>query len=356
MNRNIIIIICLIFVINSIYSEIQNIKNQKTNIKKEKILTEEEFTTLVNKIKYLNTTERIYTIKSLEKFTENDKKKFYDLLAEISLNDADPIIKEKALEFIAIEKADCKKCIEAYKKNLFSKEEKVQLQALKGIENLQLKDLKKEMVEILNKTDFSQNGIFINALLRTLGNLKYNQKEITDILLEKYKSEDTHQEIKRTILLYAGASENLVFKDILKEIIEKDDEDIYLRAYAVNSIGKLAKNWKQNEKKEIINQLKKIYNDILSISNPKERVKYNPLKQHIILSLIRLGDDSIKEELKQMALDDDANVRLKALEYIEDLELKEYKEMIEIKYKYDPSKSVKNKAKEILKKWGELKE
>ena len=320
--------------------------------KKQKNLTQEEFISLTNKIKYLNTTERIYAIKSLEKLTEDDKKRFYDLLADISLNDFDVAIKEKALAFLADEKASCDKCIESYKKNLFDNEEKVQLQALKGIENLQLKNLNEEIKEILKKTDFKENSIFANALLRTIGNLQYNQKEISQILLEKFKDEETNKELKRSIILYAGSAQNMDFKEILLQIIqEKDDEDVILMAYAVNSLGKLAQDI---DKTEITEKLKKMYNDIMSVNSPKERTKYNPLKQQIILALIRLGDDSIQEELKKMALDDDANIRLKALEYIEDLELKDFKDLVEVKYKYDPSKSVKNKAKAILQKWGEL--
>jgi HEAT repeat protein len=321
---------------------------------KEKKLTQEEFISLTNKIKYLNTTERLYAIKSLEKLTEEDKKRFYDLLADISLNDFDVVVKEKALAFLADEKANCEKCIESYKKNLFDEEEKVQLQALKGIENLQLKNLNEEIKEVLKKTDFKKNNLFANALLRTIGNLEYNQKEISEILLEKFKDEETDKELKRSIILYAGSSRNMDFKDLLLQIInEKDDEDVILKAYAVNSLGKLAQDI---DKTEITEKLKKMYNDILSVNSPKERTKYNPLKQQIILALIRLGDDSIKEELKKMALDDDANVRLKALEYIEDLQLKDFKDLVEVKYKYDPSKSVKNKAKDILQKWGELKQ
>jgi len=38
------------------------------------------------------------------------------------------------------------------------------------------------------------------------------------------------------------------------------------------------------------------------------------------------------------------------------LQLKDFKDLVEVKYKYDPSKSVKNKAKDILQKWGELKQ
>jgi HEAT repeat protein len=350
--KNKIIVFLLFSITFLIYAEVN--KKESKKLPNEKVINNEEYQSLVKKIKYLNTTERIYTIKSLEKLSKEDQKKFYDLLAEISLKDADPLVREKALSFLADNKADCDDCIKAYKENLFYNEEKVQLQALKGIENLELKNLIQEMQELIQKTDFKQNGIFVNALIRTLGKLQYNQKEITNLLLEKYKSNDTHIEVKRSILLYIGSSNSQDLKEILLEVIERE-EDLYLKAYAINSIGKLAKNYPEKEKREMIEKLKKIYNDILSISNTKERAKYNPLKQHLILSLIRLGDDSIKDEIKKMAMDDDANVRLKALDYIEDLELKDFKELIEVKYKYDPSKSVKNKAKEILEKWGELK-
>lgn len=345
-----IIVLKILFFVNIIHTKENQEKPQSTE---KKALTSDKINELVNKIKYLNSTERILTIKNLEKLTTEDKKKFYELISEIALNDYDALVRENALKFLAEEKADCPSCIESYKKNLFYQEEKVQLQALKGIENLKLKNLENEFIEMIQNTDFSQNSILVNALLRTIGILEYNQNEITELLIKKYEEETTHLEIKRSILLYAGYSKNDAFKSILLDVLNKE-EDIFTKSYAINALGKLATNWEKNQKDEIIQKLKQEYNQILAISNPKERVKYNPLKQHLILSLVRLGDESVKEEIKKLALDDDANIRLKALEYIEDLELKDFIEILKVKYKYDPSKSVKNKAKEILQKWDSL--
>ncbi len=343
---------CIFFIFFALFPVL--IISQDTSKQKENKLTEEQYEEITKKIKYLNSSERILTIKNLEKLSLEDKKKFYDLLIDISQNETDPTVREAALKFLAEEKVNTNAAVESYKKNIFFDNEKVQIQALKAIEYLELKDLQNEFLELIKKTDFTQNGIFVNALIRTLGILEYNQKEISELLIEKFKDVNTHLEIKRTILLYAGNSKNYEFKSILLEIIEKE-EDIYLKSYAINSLGKIYLNANKEEKEEIIQKCKKQYEDILSINDPKERAKYNPLKQHLILTLVRLGDSSVKEEIKKLAMDDDANVRLKALDFIEDLELKEFVDLVYVKYKYDPSKSVKNKAKQLLEKWGILK-
>ncbi len=349
----------LVVLSSLLFTEVLYSKNKESQQNgssgEKKILSNEKLNEIINKIKYLNSTDRVLTIKSLSKLTEEDKKKFYDFLAEVSLNDYDSLVRESALKFLADEKADCSLCIESYKKNLFYEGEKVRLQALRGIENLKLANLQQEFLELIQKTDFSQNDVFVNNLIRTLGVLEYNQNEITDQLIKKYKEETTHLEVKRSILLYAGNSKNDAFKTILIDVLDKE-EDIYTKSYAINALGKLATKWEKQEKEAIIQRLKEEYNRILSISNPKERAKNNPLKQHLIVSLVRLEDESVKEEIKKLALDDDANIRIKALEFIEDLELKDYIEILKVKYKYDPSKSVKNKAKEILQKWNALEE
>ncbi len=319
-----------------------------------KDLDHEKFEILIKKIRYLNTAERIITIKSLEKLKEEDQKKFYDELANISLNDSDSLVRESALRFLAEKKTNCPLCIEAYKKNILDEEEKIQIQALRGIENLEIKDWEKEFLEIINKTDFSQNGIFVNALLRVLGKLKYNSLDISNAIKVKLNDQTTNSDVKKSIILYIGTSENQYLKDILFNYIDSENDDVYLRAYAINSIGKLSKHLEN--KSEIITKLKAEFDKINKIINPQERIKFNPVKQQIIITLIRLGDDTVKDEFKKSALDDDANMRKKAIQYIGDLDLKEFIELVETKAKYDPSKSVREEAKKVLEKWGKSQE
>ncbi|MCS7205582.1 MAG: hypothetical protein NZ853_07785 [Leptospiraceae bacterium] len=322
--------------------------NSKDNPQKK--LTEEQYQTILKKLQYLHTSERIQIIKSLDKLDKEEKSKFFDVLADLSLNDFDPLLIEASLRFLVDHKASCDKCIESYKSNLFHKEERIRLQALRGIETLKIQNIEDLVLKTLNQIDFQENSMFTHAFLRTIGNLNYNQKEITEILKEKFQREDTHIEIKRVILVYAGNSKNQDFKEILYQNLD-NEEDLYLRAYSINALSKLALEWQEEEKIKLVQKLKEIYNKILTINNPTERVKYHSLKNHVIQALIRLKDDSVKEEIKKLAMDDDANTRLKALDYIEDLELKEFRELLEVKSLYDPSKSVKRKAKEILEKW-----
>lgn len=348
-SKIIILLFCFIFIIHRIVGE-KNNKNQTQQVKE---LNIQNYELILKKIQYLNNKERIYTIKSLDKLSKEDKKKFFEPLAKIALEDRDPIIKEVSLSFLSENFADCELCIESYKKNLYHSEEKVKLQALKGIENLKIKDLEKEFLELLKQSDFSENSIFLSACIRTLGVLEYNQNEISEFLKQQYENSSTDKELKRAILLYAGNSKNKNFIDLLEKAIE-NSEDIYIQSYGINAIGKIYSLLSLEEQSKVKEKIKKIYNEILNNPDPKERAKYTLLKQQIMLTLIRLKDDSLKEEIKAMALDDDANTRKKAIEYIEELELKEFKELLEIKYKFDPSRSVKKEAERVLKKWNYL--
>ncbi len=308
---------------------------------------------VIKKIQYLNNKERLYTIKNLQKLSLDDKKKLFPILAEISIKDRDPLIQEASLNFLTENQAECEICIEAYKKNLYHSVEIVKLAALKGIETLRLKHLEKDFLSLLQQSDFSENSVFLGALIRTLGVLEYNEKEISEFLKQKYNEETTHKELKRKILLYAGNSKNLIFLDIIEKSLEAND-DMYLQGYAINAIGKLENLLSLEQKDRWKEKLKKIYQDISLNPDPKERAKYNLLKQQIMLTLIRFKDHSLVEEIKIMALDDDANTRKKAIEYINELDLKEFKDLLEIKYKYDPSKTVKKEAEKVLKKWNLL--
>lgn len=336
------ILLGIIFIFNlAIYSQENNKElDQNTDL-------------LIKKIKYLNNKERLYTIKNLNKLSEENKKKLFFDLAEISIKDRDPLIQEASLLFLAENHANCEKCIEAFTKNLYHSEEKVKLAALKGIETLSLKNLEREFLSLLKQYDFSENSVFLGALIRTLGVLEYKDKEISEFLKLKYNEETTHKELKRTLLIYAGNSKNLVFLDVIKKALDASD-DIYLQGYAINAIGKLENSFSQTQKNEWKEKLKKMYEEISLNPDPKERAKYNLLKQQIMLTLIRFKDNSLLEEIKIMALDDDANTRKKAIEYIEELDLKEFKDLVEIKYKYDPNKSVKKEAEKVLKKWNLL--
>lgn len=315
-----------------------------------KNLTEEQFHNLVKKLKYLNNAERITIIKSLEKLAPEDQEKFTEIVSEISKKDNDPFVREAALRFLTGKKASCETCIASYKENLFHKEEKVRLQALKGIETLQLKDQEELFLRLLEDADFKENSPFLTSLIRTLGTLQYNQPAISEFLKKKYSEEETHQEVKRTILLYAGSSRNQDFKDILIENMQ-NDSDIYMMSYAINSLSKLAESWNEEEKSALREKLKEKYNQIQNMANSKDKIRYNTAKHHILLALVRLQDPELKEEILSFALDDDANTRLKALEYIKELGLKEFYDLVETKSKYDPSKSVKKKAQEILQQW-----
>ena len=72
------------------------------------------------------------------------------------------------------------------------------------------------------------------------------------------------------------------------------------------------------------------------------------LKIYSIAALVLLGDTEILKDLVSYAKDDDANVRLRAVKQLGEIDNKEVIELLEYKAQRDPSKKVQEVAKKAL--------
>ncbi|MDH5721358.1 MAG: HEAT repeat domain-containing protein [Spirochaetia bacterium] len=198
--------------------------------------------------------------------------------------------------------------------------------------------------KVIEKSDFEKNDNGIIRLLSLLSVYKY--KELNDFLLKKVKEDTIYRNNKTAIIRHFGGVE-----DTRREIVEyletllQEEGDELVRGFAANSLGKI-------KEKSSIDILRNTLSEINSKKDPDEIRKHARLKMHIIGALIRLGDTKIAPILVEMTRDDHDGVRLRAIRYLGELKLTEYKDLLEFKAKYDTNAKVKKEAEKALEKMG----
>ncbi len=308
---------------------------------------------LRKRILYASSTERRNAIRDLKRLSKDDQSGFYDDLVLIVKTDRDPAVREAALRFLAEQEVSTAAAKEAYIAGLDDPERNVKLEALKGIRRIRLKEAGERLARLVSESELTENDSVIHAAIRTLGSLEYESPEFTKRLLDALDSPETEMESRRSIILYAGAIKAVSMEKTLLDIANDPDADLVMRAYAANALGKTAAEDGGRASAESRERYKKAMHDVLdeirSIRDSRQRARMNTLKQQAILALIRMGDDSVKEELRSAAQDDDANTRFRAIRYIGELKLKEYRDLVEYKAKYDQSPKVRKEAERVLK-------
>jgi HEAT repeat protein len=203
----------------------------------------------------------------------------------------------------------------------------------------------------VSESQLNENDAVIHTAIRTLGGLQYTSPGFTERMLEALDNPETDLESRRSILLYAGSVRNAQMQEKLLAIVADADADLVMRSYAANSLGKIAAkdNGMKENRERSIKAMQAVLDEIRNIRDSRQRARMNMLKQQAILALIRMGDDSVKDELRAAAQDDDASMRLRAIRYIGELKLKEYRNLVEFKSKHDESPKVRKEAERVLK-------
>ncbi|MBW7858031.1 MAG: hypothetical protein H3C43_07035, partial [Leptonema sp. (in: Bacteria)] len=313
----------------------------------------EALTLLKNRILYAASTERRNAIRDLRRFTKEEQAKFYPDLSTIVKTDKDIAVREAALRYLAEEGADTTEAKEAYRAGLDDAERNVKIEALKGIRKIEMKEAAPFLEKLISESELTENDSVIHAAIRTLGGLKYESTELTERFMKAIDDSATEAETKRSIVLYAGSVKSVSMKAKILELVEDQNQDITIRSYAANTLGKTAAidggTASSADREQFKKSLNQVLEEIREIRDGRGRARMNPLKQQSILALIRMGDDSVSGELQNAAQDDDAGTRLRAIRYIGELKLKQFKELVEFKSKHDDSPKVRKEAERVLK-------
>ncbi len=201
---------------------------------------------------------------------------------------------------------------------------------------------KPALINKLKEQKFENNTNLIEALIDTLGEFK--AAELSAFASEAVKSTKTHQIIRELFVLFLGKIETREPKKTLLEILNDEDENEQIRAFAANSLANLKIT-------EAIPDIEKLVHTIDSYPFNK-KTKYNNLYIYCVSSLVKLGYDKAFPMFLNMLRSDNAVVRLKAVTLIKDTKDKRTIDILKYKMLYDPSLKVQSAAKETLNELG----
>jgi len=289
-------------------------------------------------LKYGTSQERKQALFELLKFPKEHSKELYIQLAEMLKVEKDLGMKVVMLRTVSeLGLSENKATIIS----LFEDpNEDVSKQAVSTAKKLKLTEAVAPLIEKLKKEDFAKNSnattLYINALSDLPGG-----KDASGFLETKFKEKFNHSDMRAQIALYFGAVGNTNADSILQEVAFDESQQITLRCYAINSLGKLKSVSAKPKLFELLDSLKKTAGKL-------DAKKAQSLKIYTIGALVVMGDKEIFQELNEFARDDDAMVRLRAIEHMGNMKDPAALELLEYKKDRDPSPKVQKAAKKAI--------
>jgi HEAT repeat protein len=322
--------------------------NEKKTGKKQNIAVEEGYAAEKRKADWIietiesgthkdrkNAINQIQTIKD-----QGLKKNLGEKLVEVIKNEAELEVKVKAITVIGDLKV--KEALPILITKLHNEPEEVSVAAVYAIKRIGDSSAKPELITKLKEQKFENNTNLIEALIDTLGEFK--AVELSAFASESIKNSKTNQIDRELFVLFLGKIESKESKNTLLELLNDEDENEQIRAFAANSLANLKIT-------EAIPDLEKVVQAIDSYSFSKKR-KYNNLYIYCVSSLVKLGYEKAFPMFLNMLRSDNALVRLKAVSLIKDIKDKRTIDILKYKMLYDPSPKVQSTAKEALKELG----
>ena len=220
--------------------------------------------------------------------------------------------------------------------------EEVRTGAVYGLKSLKAHTAKERLAGALRERDLSQISNLTEALIDTLGELE--AKEAVPFAMEAIKDKKTHQSNRQNLALFLGKVRAGEAKELLLEIFRDDDEDVTLRAYAVNSLSRLGSRDVGAEITRVI--------ELIDSYDTKKRARYNNLYLYSVAALARLGDPEAVPKLINALRSNNAQTRLRAIGLIKDFKEQRTIDILRYKMKYDQNARVRAEAKKALEEMG----
>jgi len=318
-------------------------KAQKEAEKKKKFAENQK-----KKAKYVRETlkwgvhkNRIDAINRIEYIKDKGvKKDLYLYLVKVMDTEADADTLKKALTVLGEYKI--KEAESLMIKSLDNDSDDVKIAAIHGINKIKAVKAKKKLLKAIKAQDFSKDSRYTNALLISLGNFK--AVELIEFAKKTFEDTKTTKILRQNLVLFFGRLKSKKPKDFLLKLYKDKEEDLTLRAYAVNSLGKL-------NIKEATPAIKKMIAEI-DLYSFKKKKKYYNLKIYSIQALVKMGDKAATPILMNALRSDNAMVRYRSIKLIKELKDKRTIDILKYKMKYDPSKKVRKEAEKALKELG----
>ena len=281
--------------------------------------------------------ERIKVLHKIRQIkTDSVKSRLLARVIELMGDESDPEFLTKAIMLLGDMKET--KAIPLFTKNMDHQSEEVRTAAVNALKNVNGISAKEKMIEKLKAQNFENTSNFLDALLNALAEFK--AIEILPFAKETLTSDKTHRSVKENLILFIGKVQAKDAKEILLKFYQDDEEDITLRAYAVNALSKLGFADTAPQIKEIIKTIESY--------DLKKRKKYFTLHLYSVAALARLGDTDAVPKLVQALRSNNADMRLKAINLIKEFNDKRTIDILQYKMKYDQNPKVRSAAKKAL--------
>lgn len=292
-------------------------------------------------LKYGSNKERKEAMRELAHLSTDGLEDLVKIVSETLINDEDNGIKVSCLRTLAeLEvKTESKNIIDAMK----NKSDDVKDAAIHAILKLKIEEASEELGSFLKNQDFTKSSTLVSSTINTLAELQ-SGKSSSEFLENKLKDKTTSLDLRSSIALYFGKIKDNKAESALIEVATDESEDITLRSYAVNSLGKM-------NSPRSVSELRTMLSKINEAKSKTEIKKYSALKLYVISALILLGDKDILKDLIVYAKDDDPSVRLRAIKQLGEVPDPNVIELIEYKAQRDPNRKVQELAKKILEEW-----
>ena len=288
-------------------------------------------------IRYANSEQRKYAIGRVSTLSEEEQPRFIAIIREAAAGDLDPGVRQKCLMVLSdLEDAGS---LSVFLDALDDTNRDVVRAGLTGLAVLKKPETAGAVADFVRAEDFTENNQVLIQAIRLLTDLKH--AEISSFFDERMDDERTHPELRLSILLYYGGAGISGARERLRAVLSDEEAGVQSRAYAVNSLGKLGSP-------EDVAVLQEELGHIRDIPDANERARLSPLKLQLITALVRLGDETVADEILAAARDDSAMVRLRAVQQIVDARLVRARPMLEYMSEHDPSRSVKAAATRAL--------
>ncbi len=226
--------------------------------------------------------------------------------------------------------------------NLDHLSEDVRTGAVYGLKNIHALSAKPRLIQSLRDSDLGELSNLTNALIETLG--EFEAVEAVPFAKEAIINKKTHLSNRQSLVLFLGRVRSMDAKDLLLKIYGDEEEDVTLRAYAVNSLSKLGEGEFGAEIKRVL--------DLIESYDVKKRTRYNTLHLYSIAALARMGDPEAVPKLIDALRSNSAQMRLKAISLIKDFKEKRTIDILKYKMNYDQNAKVRDAAKKALEEMG----
>lgn len=264
----------------------------------------------------------------LKKLSDNDDPRFVDEIYDLFQTSKSPRFKTAILDYFAKLEDPC---LEDYAVTVLNDPYDEPLDLVSSVFSYAAKVKCHEAVPAVMNLLENDNEKYFNSALDAIGDI--GGEEEAEEMAGYLDREDLTSAQRQSLMRVLGKLKAVKTWDKLKEIVENEDENIFVRAYAAQAIGAM-------QKIESVEILKNLFED----SDPT-------LRTYALKGLSYFDKEQVQDIFLEGLRDSYYKVRLEAIEAVEKLEIKDAVSAVIYRAKTDPESAVKKACYPVLAKF-----